>query len=239
MGHQEVKKALLITAYDRLRYFQEVLYSWHSVRQLDEWHVVISIDPSRFTKHMVEEAEEFIHHRGLTDVEIVVHEDHLGVYEHPLVMMDRLFAQGYEFVVRAEDDLVVSEDVLEFFEVAAFTYEPSTSVVTAQAWSDDDGRDDVIEKIDRFCPWVWGTWVDRWFDFVSPAWRIDTGVGIHDRGWDWNLQRAFVREGVGAVHPRASRVQNIGEFGEHGTPANYVVSPSFMAHRPWQKWECR
>jgi hypothetical protein len=237
-----MKKAIVITAYDRLRYFQAVLSSWYEVRGLENWHVLFSIDPSTLSRHMIEECEEFAFHRGLTDYEIVVNEEKLGVLEHPYQALDLLF-RDYEFVIRAEDDLIVSDDILEFFEWAAFKFERDPAIATVNAWSDDEGPSNLVEVFDKFSPLVWGTWSDRWVAWIRPTWDRDystnNGTPMTESGWDWNIQREFGSRVLSTVRPRASRVQNIGEYGTHATPDDFIISPSFKRHHSAQKWECR
>jgi hypothetical protein len=231
--------ALLLTAFDRPRYLAPVLASWAAVRGLQRWHLRVAVEPSAARDEVVDLVAAFVRRTGHPSVEVVLNETRLGVLENPYAHLDALFRAGHGFVVRTEDDLVVADDVLELFAHVARSYADQPSLATAHAFSPDPagpGAEELV-RTSAFCPWVWGTWRDRWLDVVGPTWDRDYSTynvspGF-ETGWDWNLDtRVFPARGLGAVAPRVSRVRNIGEVGEHGTPDDLVPAPSFVAHQP-------
>ena len=231
------RPAVLLTAFDRPHYLAPVLDSWARVRGLDGWHLRVAIEPSAAQPEVVALVEAFVHRTGHADTEVVLNPTRLGVLENPYVHLDALFAGGHGFVVRAEDDLLVADDVLELFAHVAGAYAGEPSVATAHAFSPGPAGAPVAELVrgPDFCPWVWGTWKDRWDDLLGPTWDRDystyNGSPGFETGWDWNLNtRVFPARGLRAVAPSASRVRNIGEHGEHGTPDDLVPAPSFAAH---------
>jgi len=236
-----VRPAVLLTAFDRPRYLAPVLDAWARVRGLHDWHLRVAVEPSATRDEVVDLVGGFVRRTGHDDTEVVLNPARLGVLENPYVHLDALFRAGHDFVVRAEDDLIVADDVLELFAHVATTYAPDGSVATAHAFSPDPsgpGSDELV-RTDAFCPWVWGTWRDRWLDLVGPTWDRDystyNGSPGFETGWDWNLNtRVFPAHGLGAVAPRVSRVRNIGEVGEHGTPDDLVPAPTFAEHQPAQ-----
>ena len=231
------RPALLLTAFDRPHYLAPVLDSWADVRGLAGWHLRVAVEPSAVQGDVVALVEAFVRRTGHPDTEVVVNPARLGVLENPYVHLEALFAAGHDFVVRAEDDLVVGDDVLELFAHVATTYADDPSVATAHAFSPGPAGaspDDLVRQPD-FCPWVWGTWRDRWTGLLGPTWDRDystyNGSPGFETGWDWNLNtRVFPAHGLHAVAPAASRVRNIGEVGEHGTPDDLVPAPSFAPH---------
>ena len=75
----------------------------------------------------------------------------------------------------------------------------------------------------------------------SSTWDRDystyNGSPGFETGWDWNLDtRVFPAHGLVAVAPRVSRVRNIGEVGERGTPEDLVPAPSFVAHQARRRY---
>src|SRR6187431_641872 len=209
-----LKKALFITAYDRPNYFRETLKSWKDVRGFYDWDVVFRFEPTPFTAEMVAAVEELEHPK----VKIVINPQIYGVLRHPWIGFDELF-RNYDFVVRGEDDLPVSSDILEYFEWAAEEYRGDKEVACVIGYSKVEGPEDEVFRETSFSPWVWGTWVDRWESIIRDTWDHDysTGQG-YNAGWDWNLDiRIFPQYGLKSVYPRASRVQNIGMIGTHAT----------------------
>jgi len=233
------RPAVLLTAYDRSRYLAPVLDAWAAVRGLDGWHLRVAIEPSPVSDEVVDLVRAFVRTTGHEDTEVVLNPTRLGVLENPYAHLDALFRGGHGFVVRAEDDLLVSDDVLELFAHVAAAYADDPAVATAHAFSPDapgPGADELV-RTTEFCPWVWATWRDRWLDLIGPTWDRDYSTWNvepgFETGWDWNLNtRVFPAHGLHAVAPAVSRVQNIGEVGEHGTPEDLVPAPTFAAHQP-------
>lgn len=237
-----MRKAILFTAYDRLRYLQASFDTWHDVRGLKDWYVLFSIDPSDITLHIVQECEEFAFHAGLDFYDIRVNDERLGVLEHPYQGLGDLFEDN-DFVVRAEDDLLVSDDILEYFTWAATRFAHDNDVANVGAFSRTDGSSHEVLRDQHFNPLTWGTWADRWEDFIEPTWdrnySTNNGTPGIEAGWDWNLTRQYAARGKYAVAPAASRVQNIGIVGTHSTPEVFEQSPSFARHRGPVHYECR
>jgi hypothetical protein len=238
-----VRRAVLLTAFDRPGYLAPVLDSWSRVRGLHDWHLRVAVEPSGVRDEVLALVGSFVGRTGHPDTEVVLNPVRLGVLENPYVHLDALFAAGHGFVVRAEDDLLVADDVLELFTHVASAYADDASVATAHAFSPGPAGPgpEELGRGDAFCPWLWGTWQDRWASLIGPTWDRDystfNGSPGFETGWDWNLNtRVFPAHRLRAVSPAVSRVQNIGEVGEHGTPADLVPAPSFEAHQPPQRY---
>ena len=116
------RPAVLLTAFDRPHYLAPVLDSWAQVRGLPDWHLRVAVEPSDVRGEVVALVEAFVRRTGHPDTEVVLNPTRLGVLENPYVHLDALFAAGHDFVVRAEDDLLVGDDVLELFAHVATTY---------------------------------------------------------------------------------------------------------------------
>ena len=231
-----MKKALVFTVFDRVNYFQQTLFTWRRVRGLKDWDIVFSIEPSAHLYKVLEEIEIFSEDTG---VEISVHINPVryGVLQHPWIILEKLFVEeNYDFVVRAEDDLIVSDDILEYFSWAADTYEKDENVLTVHGMSFAEKESDPtkVEKLNGFNPWIWGTWKNRWEEYISPTWDHDYSTFNvfpgNQSGWDWNLNtRVFPALKFYGVYPVASRVDNIGIHGTHGTSENFAPAPSFIS----------
>jgi hypothetical protein len=233
-----MKKALFLTAYNRPAYLQQVLHSWETVRGLRDWHFVAMIEPSPFQWQIKEELELFVEKAGLTDYEILINPVRYGVLHHPWVGFTRLLLQrNFDFVVRAEDDLIVSDDILEYFSWAAERYRYDEKVATVQAFTQQQsGNVGEVMTTDDFSPLVWGTWRSWWDNLLGPTWDHDystnNGVYGQEAGWDWNINtRIFPAHGLKSIVPGRSRVDNIGQVGTHSDPRDFVQAPTFEAHR--------
>lgn len=235
-----MKKAVFLTTYNRLPYLQQVLESWSHVRASEDWDLVAMIEPSPIAGQIVEEFDEFkrANQHLFRGVEVHVNPRVYGVLHHPWVGFERLLSmKNYDFVVRAEDDLVVSDDILEFFNFASEHYYETEDIATVHAFSTDSGDPASVVESQFFSPWLWGTWRNRWQNLIGPTWDHDYSTfnefSGNQSGWDWNLNtRIFPKLDLRSARPLVSRANNIGVHGIHGTPDNFVQSESFQAHRP-------
>lgn len=239
--------AVMTTACRRPYYLQESLASWGLARRVKELGVffVMLGDSDR-------KAEQYqvIEESGL---DIRVREDvapgcgpHRAIGEAAQYMFRH---PSVEFLVFGEEDVVVSDDVLEYMAWAEerFRDDPEVLCVLAhsrggQGWDRhepalDGGADQQrVSLAPYFNAWCWGTWRDRWESVLGPTWDWDcTSGGPMDSGYDWNIAaRIIPGYGLLAVVPEASRSQNIGlEEGIYSTPETFAFAqtPSFREHR--------
>lgn len=231
-----MKPALFFTAYDRPEYLRQSLETWKAVRGLERWRVVAMIEPGEHHEEIRQIFLGFFHEQQHPDFEVMVNPMRYGVLHHPWVGFERLF--GYHrFVVRTEDDLLVSSDIMEYFEWASHEYASDPTVASIHGFNFHAlGADDEVQLCGHFNPLVWGTWRNRWRSFIGPTWDHDYST-FNERpgfqaGWDWNLNtRIYPDRGMRALYPLMSRVDNIGLVGTHSTPENFRSSASFQKHR--------
>lgn len=161
-----------------------------------------------------------------------------------------VFAElGAPFVVFGEEDVVVSDDILEYFAWAATEFKDDQNVaavcahsVGGQGWDKHEPAQDAdadqwqVRLLPYFNAWCWGTWADRWPMFEKDwDWDCTSGSKGYDSGWDWNIATRIVpNNGKVCVVPDASRSQNIGELeGWASNPWSFSFSQaqSFRPHR--------
>lgn len=233
-----MKKAVVITAYNRPKYFEEVINSWGRVRGLEDWSIRLVLEPSG---HAQGQAIAFCKvFSGLCDFDFSINPTKYGVLHNPWVAMEDLFAkEDFDFVLRGEDDLVVSADILEYTNWAAEEFVNDSKVAAVLGYTDEAGEDPAEARlVPGFGPWVFGTWQDRWQGLIGPTWDHDystfNGSQGNQSGWDWNLNtRIYPQHGLLSVVPTRSRVHNIGVSGTHAVPQDYHTSQSFEAdHGP-------
>lgn len=220
--------AIAMTCYNRPGYLERTLATWEHVRGLEDVaERCIFIDRSdpamEHTMECLASEHGWAHHTRLSNH---------GVLLNPVESVSDMFRRAAtDFVILAEDDVVVSSDVLEYFTWAQrFRDDQTVGVVCAhrpQGTFVEHPRREAVARILGFsCPLVWGTWRDRWERDIQPTWDRD----YRNHGWDWNLNMLMKASGHYSVFPEQNRSDHIGEAGGmHCTPAMFheTVAPDF------------
>lgn len=228
-------RAIFLTAFDRPDLLERTMRSWEEVRGVADWPFIVRVEPGPKQEECVQIAWDAFTRMGHQHCGVVVNPQCYGVLHHPWVGFENLFLT-YDFVLRAEDDLCVSDDILEYFEWAEQEFRVDREVATIHGFEAGIGSDPgAVQLLELFNPWIWGTWVDRWRSVIRDTWDHDystyNGWPGHESGWDWNLNsRVFPAHGLVGVFPETSRVDNIGIFGIHGTAENFRTAASFRPH---------
>jgi hypothetical protein len=222
--------ALIITAWRRPDYLKRVLDTWTAaVGTAGLRRIVVALAPSP----RVEEQRALIGKAAAAlgrDIEIRpdspacarVPGPHRAIGEAANAVLAA--DPGVRFVIFAEEDTVVSSDVLQFITWGRSQASGRALAVCAhnalgngwQAGAPDDT--DADQSAARFCrsfsPWVWGTWRQTWEQVIEPGWdwECDKGPRGDQHGYDWQVQRIVERHGDVLV-PDAARSQNIGRDG--------------------------
>lgn len=226
----------MLTAWRRPGYLRKALASWDAVRHVHDIRAFdVCIDPSDRETEIIGVCDEFSH---LVKVKRNAPHKH-GVLGNPRESMSYGFGQyGVKFCLIADDDMLVSDDVLEYFQWAASEFEDDKSVAAVCAHTPEpapaDADEAAIELLPRYRCWVWGVWKDRWEDVLLPTWDGTYSSG-EPAGYDWNLDlRVIPGRGLTCVFPKASRSQNIGKFeGVHASPGEFAktANQSFREKR--------
>jgi hypothetical protein len=226
--------AVVMTLWRRPGYTRKALRSWDNVRWTSELHSFTAyIDPSDRQDEIVSACEE-----SEAVTRVVVNPERYGVSCNPEFSMKRGFDSGAKFVIIADDDMLVSEDILEYFQWAASEFENQDDVAGVCAHTPEptaaDSAVDEVRLLSRYRCWVWGTWRDRFENVFEPNWDEEYSSG-EPAGYDWNYDlRVIPGLSMTCAFPLASRSQNIGRFeGVHAGPADYqnTVNPSFREKR--------
>lgn len=223
---------------DRPGYLTETLDSWSAVRGLAQWSFRFVLEPGREERGCRAVVEEFSRRRVARDVHLEVNDERRGVLANPHHALAGAFATGAGFVVLAEEDIVVADDVCEF--LAAQPDDPEVLALCAFSALVAPQPADVVADA-PFSPWVWGTWADRWHDLLGPRWfdaaRAPHGEG--GNGFDFGIVRLQEAAGLRVLGPLASRSDNIGrEGGVHALPEEFeeTRATTFAAHRDPVRW---
>jgi hypothetical protein len=245
--------ALVITAWKRPDYLRRTLGSWAVARHAGELRTVaVALGRShRFDDQVdvIRRAEEVF------DRKIVILPDSPEAQASPGMhralgeAVDRVFDSfAPEWVLCGEEDVVVSDDVLDYMSWAQAQYIYSRALCICAhnrggaGWDGLDGPrldgnadQEAVRLLPYFNPWVWCTWRDRWKSVIRPAWDWGDGDGRADAtGYDWSLQGLTAAVPWRNLVPDAARSQTIGEFaGVYSTPEMLPLqqSQSFREHR--------
>jgi hypothetical protein len=213
--------AIAFTANNRPGYLQDALISWKNVRGIERYPLVFHVEPVNSIVREMCEGAQF----GKSN-ETIVNPEVYGALGNPW----HAFETGFEyddFVVLAEDDSVVSTDVMEYFEWCRHQYQEDDEVLAVCAfWGQEPvGPVDGVHRRHWFAPTIWGTWADRW-DELRKSWDFD----YSHKGWDWNLNERIMGDRH-CVFPAWSRSQHIGKHnGTHMLPGDFeeLQSRSFI-----------
>lgn len=222
---------------ERPGYLADVLASWRRARGVESWPVTLLVEPgTRVSECRAVIADAF------PDATVLVNPERRGVRANPYHALATAFSGGAAFAVLAEEDIVVSDDVLEYLAYGAAAHRDTPSVLALCAFSSLPAPqpEDAIGT-GGFTPWVWGTWEDRWRDTLEPNW-FDAAVGPApgvEEGFDFGIDRMREASGRRILVPLASRSDNIGQYGGvHALPEEFEDSraATFAAHRPPQRF---
>jgi hypothetical protein len=229
-----VTPLVVFTVNNRPEYLSDTLTTWAGVRGVDQVDVAFRCEPGCPAAVTLCQGAHWA--RTTTTV---VNPERYGVLGNPWHALDAGFATGARFVVLAEEDTPVADDILEFFAWAAprFEADPQVGMVCAHQLGPPHpgAAPDVVLAGSHFSPIVWGTWADRWRDWIRPTWDFD----YRARGWDWNLNALIDARHLTVISPAMSRSQHIGQYGgAHCTPGFYpeTVSATFRSHYPPQTY---
>jgi hypothetical protein len=231
-----MRKAIVFTLYQRPFYTRKVLQSWRAVRGIKDWDFHFYIDPSNQSRDQIARAHDFLMDTG-TSGSVTVNEVHMGVLRAPYWALSQTFDSLYEYVVLAEEDVEVGNDVLEYM-LAAQEY-----AHVACAWSDEDAAEDEMQLRKWFTPWCWGTDAETWNTRLKPTWDLDYSSADErgPGGWDCNIGLRLVNDtDLKVMFPRVARARHIGQhLGVHQDPAQFgelEMPPAFWADRKPVEW---
>lgn len=224
---------IAFTVHDRPRYLAETLESWSQVRGISKAMLVFRCEPG------CDEAVAMCKSVEFAPRMVIRNESRLGVLANPAAAFEdafdlgqRLSSPAARFAILAEEDMVVSPDVLEYFTWAQrYSGDPSVLGVTTYQHDEQPGGLSGAGPADwtddgQWHFWVWGTWRDRWQNLLRDSWDTtyaENGGGPLQRGWDWGIRnRLVIGKGMKMIAPSLCRSQHTGRYGgAHCTPDQF------------------
>ena len=126
-----MKPVLAFPVYDRPHYVALTLDSWRQVRGIETAHTVYRCEPGEPLMERLVRRD-----RPPCPGEVTVNEKRLGNDQNMKAAIGQAFATGAEFVIAAEDDVLVSADLIEYMMAMADFYAGDSSVLAVTAWQD-------------------------------------------------------------------------------------------------------
>lgn len=254
--------AVVVTAKSRPKYLDQVLRSWELVRGAGNVRTfTVALGRSDMVKVQIDliENSTLRTHIRLDSKEA---ERSPGMHRAIGEAIDAVLQDPQvNFVVLGEEDVVVSDDILEYMTWARKEMTRDGQLLVACAhnrggcgwdaknrigsdstgyWSlrepDQNADQQAVRPLAYFNPWGWGIYRDAWFKVIRPQWDWECNSGGQtDSGYDWNMAtRILPGGGWLSLVPDAARSQNIGAYG--GTYSGPEIHPlqvsqSYREHR--------
>jgi hypothetical protein len=222
---------IVFPVYNRPDYFRAALRSWSRARGIDRATLVISCEPGFPEIGRLARSATF----GRGDPLVISNATRLGVEENPRQAIRVGFEFG-DFVIAAEEDDLVSTDVLEYFSWCESGYRDDPSVFAVCAFTlGGYPQPEIVYRDGEFRPTVCGFWRDRWQEIE------DSGLwGNETIGWD-NAVQTLHLQGRCVLKPGQSKAQHIGRIGSkslmrEAAGIGHIESANFVAEVPPQEY---
>jgi hypothetical protein len=211
-----MKINIAISAYNRPEYSRRSLAAIFGAK---------GFSPNKYHIHCVMDCyQDGSYNREVYDVyksfgviPVVVREKH-GCNYTVKKALDLAWEDNPDFVLMLEDDIIISDDALQYLEWAAPQYQSDDSIRTIGLWGHKNGwkpgapfeKKEAFRVIRQnfFTCWGWGTWRNRWEE-ISANWT--TGNDSTKTSWD-----VVLGESLGdkmEILPSISRAYNCGDIG--------------------------
>jgi hypothetical protein len=236
-----MKISICLTLYRRPEYTKQVLDALLECYGIEDIPVFISQDWSFEHYHSSEAVQRLAYgfQEKHPNTQYFVNTPKLGIDLNKLFIIPKAFEAGADFVIFIEDDTVPARDLIRFMASMAEEYEGTKEIwsvcgynnLTAEEFGRAKSDPYMIGLARGFCPWIWGTWRDRWQEFYGDDGECYKGDTKHEANglfdhWLSKKERVLIV----SVVPRC---RLIGEFGaEHTTPPDWE-----REHNEWGAWD--
>ena len=126
-----MRKAVLFTVFNRVDYLKETLDSWLNIDRTQDYDFYFYMEPSDVS----DQIEKLIYNfedKANVNFGIRYNESVLGTGGNTWRGFEDLFKK-YDFVILAEDDVVVSKDVLRYFDAVEKMYRDDDEIAIISA----------------------------------------------------------------------------------------------------------
>lgn len=232
------RRVITVVAFDRFHYFEQCVSALRRARGSDKYFIIINIDGApvdlesynadgrtkivSYSRRLQMLAQQGSGYSGFADVLVEESDVTLGVWANK----KRAIANGFklsDFVIIVEDDIVLAQDALLWFEwhvTSGFIFQrPEVAISTCFALMFPYHPNRLVESYDILAvhtlgllskhfvnqmhhPWGWAMWRHTW-DVIADKWT----------GQDIDLMRLMIENGWFESQPMVARCNNIGAFG--------------------------
>ena len=233
-------KAIVFTAYNRIDYLEQTIDAWSKVDNLYKFDIYFSVEPSDkidVIKSMLKKFGDKVY----SNVHVKYNEELYGCAKNTWKSLNYLFNR-YDFVILAEDDIVPSQDIADYFIYLEEKYRDidEVAIISASNRAGENKPTQVV-RTPGFPGLIWGTWSKYWKNYFRDTWDFGYTTGTPETpqsGWDWNLTlRIMPKNNLWCIYPVASRSQHIGINGLHCNEEIFdeTTSPSFKERHEWKE----
>jgi hypothetical protein len=161
-------KAIAFTVFNREEFLKKTLHSWSKVKNLNEYDIHFFVEPSDKLNQILEIISSFKAVIESPNIVVTVNHKLKGCSANTFQALDLLF-KIYDFVILAEDDLIVSDDVCNYFNYLEDRYRDSDDVVMISANNKAKNmlNEYTVIPTNYFEGSVWGTWSKYWKTIYS------------------------------------------------------------------------
>ena len=225
-----MKIAITACIYNRPYEYGQVLNSYREVRGFSSVPYIPVFDKGyhHLCKIIMEE-------RRYVKAAPIYNENNIGINHNTWKAINAGFKDpSIDAIIHAEDDLMWSSDTLEYFIWALNEFKNDADVFTIGAHNANGRENDVprrehhlIYKLQKFTPWVWATWRDRYQDSIARCHPL-----ADPSGWDFTMNNVCRGDRV-EVRPAYSRTKHIGVNGVHVKKNQDWVKAEASEKRDW------
>lgn len=196
------------------------IVSWSKVRGLKDWKVTFIIpheDVEVNVQARTNFRNAFVYNQPDIDKELLI----------PRVV-DSVLKEPNNFAIVANYWSIVLTDILEYFAWASERLRSRKGCIGISSFQFEDSGDlEDLEYQQKLIPFVWGTWSDRWNNYLGPRWNINSEYPASSGICDGGINKILKKTGNVALVPKASRsfpIYDIGPRASLDTPKqDYLI----------------
>lgn len=191
--------------------------SWVRVRGIKDWKVMCII-PEGSDPELDYQAR--MHFRNV----FVYYEPSLPKGTLEPRTLDMLLKEPNSFVACANYWSVVTNDILEYFQWCDKVGRTKEGCVAVTSYVKEDyGQPEDVEFKQEFFPFVWGTWSDRWNNYVGSRWNPISEYPLNSGLSDGGINRMLKKTGNTVIGPKYGRSFPI--YADLDTPRTPDITP--------------
>lgn len=233
-------KAIAITAFKRPHSLKELLESLCRNNNLDEWTILIQLEPSQKTDNCIAISKQIL--RGY-NYEIRINKSVKGVRKNTFDIVKSTFNKGANLVLYLEEDLVVSPDTLEMCTWYYDHFSDSDEILClnliaritgSSACLSSERHPQALVKTRSFNSLGIAITKRQWAAYFEETWLSRpqnhlTHLGQQTDGWDFSIYSLLLsRPHLYVLQPILARSNHVGGKGTYCTDEYQSKSFSYV-----------